>query len=99
MVKGFVEFLKEYKVVGLAIAVVIGGKLNLLVTSLVDDLLMPLMFKPALEAAHVDDIRKLNVDGIFYGKFIGATIDFLIVALVVYFVAKFLLREEKVSKK
>ncbi len=99
MVKEFVEFLKKYGVVGLAIAVIIGGKLNDLVTSLVNDLLMPLVFKPALEAAHVADIRQLNAGGIFYGKVVGSLIDFLIVAFVVFLMAKFILREKDVAKK
>lgn len=85
--------------IGLAIAVVIGGKANELVTSIVSDLLMPLVFQPALKAANVDDVRKLSYNGILYGKVIGTTIDFLIVAFVVFFFAKFVLIEEKVTKK
>ena len=97
--KGFLEFLKHYGVIGLAIAVIIGGKLNDFVTSLVNDLLMPLVFQPALRAANVDDIRKLNYNGILYGKVIGSAIDFLVVALVVYAFARFVLREESVAKR
>jgi large conductance mechanosensitive channel len=99
MIKEFLGFLKHYGVVGLAIAVVLGGKLNELVSSLVSDLLMPLVFQPALRAAQVDDIRKLSWNGVFYGKVLGAALDFLIVALVVFLVAKFLLREATVTKK
>lgn len=99
MLKEFTAFLKEYGVIGLAIAVIIGGKLNEFVSSLVNDLLMPLLFQPALKAANVDDIRKLSVDGIFYGKVVGAAIDFIIVAFVVFLIAKFILREAKVAKK
>lgn len=99
MVKEFIAFLKNYGVIGLAIAVIIGGKLNDLVTSVVNDLLMPIVFQPALKAAHVDDIRQLQFAGIFYGKVIGATIDFLIVAFVVFMIAKYILREGTVTKK
>lgn len=98
-VKEFLAFLKDYGVIGLAIAVVIGGKVNTLVTSLVNDLLMPLIFQPALEFANVEDIRQLQVNGIFYGRVIGALIDFLIVAFVVFLIAKLIFREEKVVKK
>ncbi len=99
MVKEFVAFLKHYGVIGLAIAVIIGGKLNDLVGSVVNDLLMPRVFQPALKAANVDDIRKLSFEGILYGKVLGSAIDFLIVAFVVFVIAKKLLKEETVSKK
>lgn len=99
MITEFIQFLKKYGVVGLAIAVIIGGKLNEFVNSLVNDLLMPLIFSPALKAAQVDDVRKLAWEGIYYGKVIGAGIDFLIVSLLVYGIAKVILREEQVSKK
>lgn len=99
MFKQFIDFLKQYGVVGLAIAVIIGGKLNEFVTSMVQDLLMPLVFQPALKAANVDSIRELNYHGIFYGKVIGSGIDFLIVAFVVFVIAKIILREDTVAKK
>lgn len=96
---GFWTFLREYGVIGLAIAVVIGGKVNDLVGSVVNDLVTPLILKPALRAANVEDIRQLSAGGVFYGRVIGATIDFLVVALLVYLFAKHALREEKVTKK
>ncbi len=99
MIKEFMEFLKHYGVIGLAIAVILGGKLNELVGSFVNDLLMPLVFKPALQLAQVDDISKLQAGGVFYGKVIGSTIDFLIVAFIVFLFAKMVLKEEKVAKK
>ncbi len=99
MAKEFISFLKAYGVIGLAIAVIIGGKLNDLIGSLVNDLLMPLIFKPALQAANVDDIRKLSYEGILYGKVLGSFIDFMIVAGVVFLFAKFVLKEETVAKK
>ena len=99
MIKEFVDFLKLYGVIGLAIAVIIGGKANELVTSIVNDLLMPLVFQPALKAANVDDIRKLSYNGILYGKVLGSVIDFTIVAFVVFLIAKYLFKEEKIAKK
>ena len=99
MIKEFIAFLKNYGVVGLAIAVIIGGKLNELVGSVVNDLLMPLLFQPALKAANVDNIRALSYNGILYGKVVGSLVDFLIVAMVVFMIAKFVLKEETVAKK
>lgn len=99
MFQGFVAFLKQYGVVGLAIAVIIGGKVNEFVSALVNDLLMPLLFQPALQAAGVDDVRKLQAGGVFYGKVIGAGLDFVVVALLVFLFAKLVLREEQVAKE
>lgn len=99
MIKEFITFLKNYGVIGLAIAVIIGGKLNELISSLVNDLLMPLIFKPALRAANVDDIRKLSYDGILYGKVVGSLVDFVIVAFVIFALAKFVLKEDLLAKK
>ncbi len=99
MLKKFIDFLKTYNVAGLAIAVIIGGKLNVLVTSVVNDLIMPLLLRPILNKAGVSHIRDLNFHGVFYGRVIGSGIDFLIVALVVFLFAKIILKEETVSKK
>ena len=99
MFKEFTEFLKAYGVVGLAIAVIIGGKLNLLITSLVNDLLTPLIFQPALSAAGVSNISLLNYNGIMYGKVIAALIDFTIVAFIIFLFAKKIMKEELVAKK
>jgi large conductance mechanosensitive channel len=99
MVREFLDFLKEYGVVGLAIAVVIGGKLNALVGSLVDNLIMPFVGIVVPSG----DWRQLGVTvagskfGI--GAFLGAFLDFLIVAGMVFMFAKMILKEEKVVKK
>lgn len=99
MIGEFVAFLKQYGVVGLAIAVVIGGKLSDLVSALVNDLLLPLLLQPALQAAGVDDVRRLSAGGVLYGKVLGAGIDFLVVALLVFLFARLVLREERVAKR
>jgi large conductance mechanosensitive channel len=99
MFKEFIQFLKNYGVIGLAIAVIIGGKLNELVSSFVNDLMMPLIFQPALKAANVDDIKKLSYNGVLYGKVLGSFIDFMIVAFIIFIFAKTVLKEESVAKK
>ena len=83
---GFMEFIKEQNIVGAAVGIIMGLKVWEVVKSLVEDVLMPAIFKPALEAAGVEKIADLAHNGIFYGKFIGVLIDFAIVAFVVYFI-------------
>lgn len=99
MTKEFAAFLKHYGVVGLAVAVIIGGKLNLVVTSLVNDLITPLILQPAIHAAGVKNISQLSYHGIMYGKVLAATFDFLIVAFLVFLFAKKVMKEEVVAKK
>lgn len=99
MLKEFIGFLKNYGVIGLAIAVIIGGKLNLVVSSLVNDLITPLVLQPALHAAGVNSISKLSYNGIMYGKVLAATLDFMVVAFLVFLFAKKVMKEEVVTKK
>ena len=99
MLKEFIDFLKQYGVVGLAIAVIIGGKLNTLISSTVDGILMPFVtfFIPG------GGWRTATLDiGPFHfllGPFFGALIDFTIVAFLVFYFAKKVLKEEKVNKQ
>ncbi len=99
VLEGPIPSIYDYGVIGLAIAIIIGGKLNELVTSIVSDLPIQIVFQPALRAAQVDDIRKLSYHGILYGKVLGAEIDFLIIAFGVFAIAKWVLREQTVAKK
>lgn len=99
MLREFMDFLKAYGVIGLAIAVIIGGKLNLLVTSLVNDLLTPLILQPALNAAGVARLSELSYNGVLYGKVIASLIDFMIVAMIVFLFAKKVMKEDVVAKK
>ncbi len=99
MRKEFMEFLKNYGVIGLAIAVIIGGKANAMVTTLVDGLLMPVI-TPFLPAG---DWREATIDigsiSLVWGPFLAAVIDFVIVAFIVYLIAKKVMKEEVVTKK
>lgn len=99
MHKEFITFLKNYGIIGLAIAVIIGGKLNLLVTSLVNDLITPVILQPALNAAGVSRLAELSYNGILYGKVLAAMLDFLVVALIVFLFAKKVMKEDLVTKK
>ena len=103
MVKEFVGFLKQYGVIGLAIAVIIGGKLNEFIKSFVDGLIMPfvgLMIPGGEWRKAAWTVTTSNGETAFlYGPVIGSTIDFLIVALIVFMFAKTVLKEKEVTKK
>lgn len=85
-IKEFKEFALKGNVVDLAIAVIIGAAFGTIITSLVDDVITPLLLAPALKAAHAEDLDKLEWGAVKYGKFLAAIIKFLIVALVLFFV-------------
>ena len=95
----FIAFLKEYGVIGLAIAVVIGGKANALVTALVDGVLMPAVtfFLPsgAWRTATLD----VGAAHLIWGPGLGAGLDFLIMAWLVFWFSKKVLKEASVTKK
>ncbi|TAK61714.1 MAG: large conductance mechanosensitive channel protein MscL [Bacteroidetes bacterium] len=99
MLKEFTDFLKQYGVIGLAIAVIIGGKANALVSATVDGILMPIItfFIPGgvWRTATLD----LGPFHFLLGPFFGALIDFLIVGFIVFYFAKKVFKEEKVGKK
>ena len=99
MKSGFIAFLKQYGVIGLAIAVIIGGKANALVTALVDGVLMPIVtfFIPggAWRTATLD----VGSVHFLLGPVIGAGVDFLIVAWLVFWFSKKVLKEVAVTKK
>lgn len=82
MIKGFREFIMRGNVIDLAVAVVIGAAFTLVVNAFVDGIINPLigLFFQA------DSLNDLYVGVFAVGAVIGAIINFLAVALVVYFV-------------
>ena len=88
MLKEFREFALKGNVVDLAIAVIIGGAFGAIVSSLVDDVITPLLLTPALKAANVQDLDQLMIGSVKYGKFLAAVIKFIIVAFVLFLIVK-----------
>ena len=99
MLKEFIEFLKKYGVIGLAIAVVIGGKVNDFVTATVSDILMPIIGVVLPQGGWENWVLGLGPIKLALGHWLGVAIDFIIVAYFVFMFSKVLLREKEVSKK
>ncbi len=87
-IKEFKEFAMKGNVVDLAVAVVIGAAFGAIVSSLVDDVITPLLLTPALNAVGAADIEKLVWGTVKYGKFLAAVIKFIVVALVLFAIIK-----------
>ena len=86
IVKEFKEFAFKGNVVDLAVAVIIGAAFGKIVTSLVADVITPLLLNPALKAAGADKIGALSWHGVMYGNFLSAVISFLLVAVVLFLI-------------
>lgn len=89
MISEFKAFALKGNVVDLAIGVIIGAAFGKIVSSFIEDVITPLLLKPALEAANLERIEDLTIFGsVKYGMFLSAVINFLIVAFVLFLVIK-----------
>lgn len=89
MISEFKEFAMKGNVVDLAVAVIIGGAFGKIISSFIDDVITPLLLKPALEAANLSKIEELTIfGGVKYGMFLSAVINFIIVAFVLFLLIK-----------
>ena len=96
LTREFREFLKEYKVISLAVGFVMGAASTNLVNSLVKDIIMP--FLTPLFAAESWKVAALHIGSvtISYGSFLAEALNFLILALVIFLaVGKILKLETK----
>lgn len=86
--KEFKEFISKGNVMDMAVGIIIGGAFTTIVSSLVDDIINPLL---GLVGGMNFDEYSVNLIGettLYYGKFITAIINFLIMALVIFIIVK-----------
>ena len=98
--KEFKEFISKGNVMDMAVGVIIGGAFGKIVTSLVNDVLMPLL---GIITGGIDFTAlsaKVGDAEVMYGSFIQSVIDFLIIALCIFFITKAIAKAgEKLKKK
>ncbi|MBO5904524.1 MAG: large-conductance mechanosensitive channel protein MscL [Clostridia bacterium] len=105
----FKKFIARGNVMDMAVAVVIGGAFGKIVTSLVNDIIMPLVglatggmnfadMKYVLKTEMVDGVETV-VNSINYGNFIQMIVDFLIVALCIFSVLRVVMKVQKKLEK
>lgn len=87
--QGFMDFIRKQGVVGLAVGFILGGAVSKVVSFLVEDVVNPIL-GIALGAAGGLKTASLKVGpaSIMWGSFASVLIDFLVIALVVYFGVK-----------
>ena len=86
--KEFKEFAVKGNVVDLAVGVIIGGAFGAIVSSFVADVITPLLLAPAFKATGAENLQDLVWNGVAYGKFLAAVINFLCVAFVLFMLVK-----------
>lgn len=97
--KGFLVFIREQGVIGLAVGFILGGAVSKMVASLVQDIINPLLGIALGAAGSLDKAYiSLGAAKIMWGSFINTAIDFTVIALVVYFGVR-LLRLDRLDKK
>ena len=104
MIREFRDFLLKTNALALAVGVIIGGAVGKVVSSLAADILMPVISLaiPGGAWREAKLVLKHNPDGsvgaaMSYGSFVGALVDFVIIAVVVFMITKTLLREKRVT--
>ena len=97
--KGFLDFIREQGVVGLAVGFILGGAVSKVVAAIVTDIINPIL---GLALGAVGDLKDAFVQigsaKIMYGDMISIVIDFIVIALVVYFGVK-IIGLDKLDKK
>ncbi|MBQ7977287.1 MAG: large conductance mechanosensitive channel protein MscL [Clostridia bacterium] len=103
--KEFKAFISKGNIVDLAVAVVIGTAFNKIVSSLVNDIIMPLITWAlgANSLAELSVVLQTDAEGVAtltwnYGSFIQAIIDFLIIALSIFIVLKIVMKSSSLFK-
>jgi large conductance mechanosensitive channel len=99
IISEFKEFLTDYKVVGLAVAFIMGVAVTALVKSLVDNIIMPFVAVILPNGDWQASVFELGPVKLLLGAFAGALLNFIIIAFVIFMIAKLIMKEEKVTKK
>lgn len=96
---GFIQFIRSQGVVGLAIGFILGGAVSKVVSALVNDIINPLLGLMLGATAGLKEAAiHLGSAKIMYGDLLSVIIDFLVIALVIYYGFK-ALGLEKLDKK
>lgn len=113
MLKEFKEFISKGSVMDLAIGVIIGGAFSKIVSSLVDDIIMPIVglllggadisnYFVTLDGgkyATLAEAQEAGAATLNYGLFLNRIIDFLIIAFVLFLVIKAINKARALTKK
>jgi len=92
----FKEFAVKGNVIDMAVGVIIGGAFGKIVSSLIENVITPLLLNPALEAAGLSKVEELTIwGGVQYGIFLSAVINFVIIAFILFMMIRGINRLKK----
>ena len=97
-VEEFTEFLKNYQVIGLAVAVIIGAAAGKMVTAMVNDIIMPVIAVIIPGGDWKTSVLEIGPVKFLVGDFVGAVIDFIVIALVIYLIVKMIMKGDTSQK-
>ncbi|MFB6181361.1 MAG: MscL family protein [Candidatus Magasanikbacteria bacterium] len=98
MIKSYLDFLKEYKIVGLALGVIMGTASTALVQSLVQNIIMPIISIVIPSGGWREASFSVGSAVIRWGPFLAELINFIILAFVVFLIVKKVMRWENIQK-
>lgn len=84
------NFIATYNVVWVAIGLLIATKVGELTKSFIEDFITPLILSPIFKKLKIDKLEDLSRRWVLYGKLIARLIDFIIVALIIFLIVKYL---------
>ena len=82
------QFVADYNVIWVAIWLLIATKIGEWTKSFIEDFITPLILNPLFKKLKIEKLEDLSWRGILYGKLLARTIDFIIIALLVFLVVK-----------
>ncbi|TSC70216.1 MAG: large conductance mechanosensitive channel protein [Parcubacteria group bacterium Gr01-1014_70] len=94
MIRDFASFLKEFNTIALAFGFVMGTASTALVNSLVKDLLMPVIQPLLFGGNWKEAVLHMGSIRVAYGSFLAELLNFIILALIIFFIAKKILKME-----
>ena len=87
--KGFMDFVREQGVVGLAVAFILGGAISGVMKSLVSDIINPILGLVLGSAEGLKEMSFMVGDAeVMFGSFVSTLLDFVVIAFVVYYIFK-----------
>ena len=89
------QFIADYNVIWVAIWLLIATKVGEWTKSFIEDFITPLILTPIFKKLKIEKLEDLSWRWVLYGKLLARTIDFIVVALIVFFIIKWIGVEAK----